>query len=435
MQPPSFMKPPARGWALIAAMSVASSAQPQSPPPAKSELNSVEFATADGVFQTFGTGGSPTASEMRVRLEDPQQRAKFREEQRQSIAESHYGVADVLQLDPVKFDELIELLADQETDRSAHLFGEIGTRAPAGDPNSRIRAEAARVTRQIDEQRALLGQEKLERYQALEATLGQRYKVRELDQRLAAADRLNGTQRERLVTVLSEQGASTMEQRHAMNFKHSPFLGSLGKMPSREELQRYSQLQTITLNEEIWREKPEVNRHVRERAAAFLTGPQLTMLAQMQAEQLASMQQHIEQMRVQAGLSATIPEQPDVTEVPPAIVSREVKLSIKVAVDSESPRYLTTVVSGGESVTLKISDRLSLEATPIVFEGDAYNLRVQYFETGATGKRQIGNMGQSGTLEPARPDSAAGLRGGGGSTVLTGSKGYAVELSAVVEAT
>ena len=101
--------------------------------------------------------------------------------------------------------------------------------------------------------------------------------------------------------------------------------------------------------------------------------------------------------------------------------------------NGESPRYLTTVVSSGKSVSLKIADDLFLEATPTAYENDAYNLRVLYFETGVTGKRLIGNMGQAGLVVQASADSRH--VGGGGSTVLTGSKGYAVELSALVEAT
>jgi hypothetical protein len=141
-------------------------------------------------------------------------------------------------------------------------------------------------------------------------------------------------------------------------------------------------------------------------------------------------------MRVQAGLIATIPEHPQVVEEPPAIVDRAVKLSIKVAVNRESPRYLTTVVGSGKAVSLKISEDLSLEATPVVFDNDRYNLRVVYFETGITGKRKIGNMGELGKLEPASEEAhSIHMRTGGGSTVITGSKGYAVEMSALVEST
>jgi hypothetical protein len=406
----------------------------------KSDSNSIEFVASDGAFRgTFGSG-SQAMADMLARYEDPQQRAKMREEQRQSTVDSHYGAADTLQLDAAAFDKLIDLLTDQQMERSERFFREFATRVPPGDPKNRMHTEAERVTKEIEALREVLGQEKLERYQALQSSLGQRRQIRELDQRLGDSDKLNGTQRERLVELLHEQLMASIERNQPLTFhrsrSHSPFSNPLHGMPSQEELQRSSLLQTIASNEEIWREMPESNRQLRERAAEFLTERQLAMLAQMHAETLAGQQRTIEQMRMQAGLIATIPEQPQVVEVPPAAVNRDVKLSIKVAVNSESPRYLTTVVSSGQSLSLNISENLSLEATLVVFDNEIYNLRVEYFETGLTGKRSIGNSGQMNMLKPASAEMRAiHMSGAGSDTVLTGSKGYAVEMSALVEST
>ena len=419
---------------VFAAMSGAASAQPQSPPVANGESNTLEAASSDGMFQAFGSG-SQAMNEMRTRLQDPQQRAKLREDQRRSIAGNHYGVADALQLDAATFDRLMELLADQQLAQSEHFHAMFAGEGPR-NPTERMRNEADRVTKNIDAMREVLGQEKLERYQKLRFSLGQRGQIRELDERLGAADKLNGTQRERLVELLNEHMVASLERRHMQRSLLSPFRGDLRALPSREEMLRHSQLQTITSNEETWRDMPESNRQLRERAAEFLTEPQLAMLAQMHEEQRATLQQRIEQMRVQAGLSTTIPEQPQVTEATLATVNRDVKLSLMASVNEENPRYLTTVVSSGKSVSLKIAEGLFLEATPIVFENDAYKLRVEYFEEGGvTGRRLIGNMGQSGTVMQPSSDGGSRHVGGGGGSVLTGSKGYAVELSALVEST
>jgi hypothetical protein len=432
MKPPSLMNVLTRGCVLAAAMSVGTSAQSQSQPELKAGTNALEVVTSDErVFRTFDSG-SQELNEMRARFDDPQQRAKMREAQRQGVAESHYGVADALQLDAATFDKLIDVLADQQMERSELFYKEFASPTSTPNPSKGTQAEAERVTQQINALREVLGQEKLEHYQKLQLSLGQRGQVRQFDQRLGDSHKLNSTQREQLVELLHEHLASSMERRLVANNRHS-MLRDVFSL-SREELQRHSELQTIAADEEMWREMPESNRQLREQAAAFLTKPQLAMLEQIHAEQLASLQQRIEQMRVQAGLIATIPEQPQVVELAPAPVNRDVKLSIKVSVDNESPRYLTTVVSGGKSVSLKISDDLSLEATPTVFENDTYNLRVEYFETRASGKRSIGNMGQSGTAMQA--GQGEGLRYvAGGSSVLTGSKGYAVELSASMEST
>jgi len=439
MKLPSLSKVLIGGCMLAAAVSGASSAQLEGPPPlkpdSKSESNSLEFvAPDDGVFETFGTG-SQAKNDTRARLQDPQQRAILHEQQRAGIAESHYGVAEALELDAATFDKLMALLADQQMEQSDYFHEMFAKGAQPPNPTERMRIEAERVTRQVEAQREILGQEKLERYQKLRMSQGRRDQVRKLDERLAASDKLNVTQRERLVELLHDQVASSMERQHMLNFQRSP-LREMFALSSREELQRYSQLHTITANEELWREMPESNRQLRERAAEFLTERQLAALVQLHAEEEATRQRHIVAMRVEAGLSATIPEQPEVTEVAPARVDRNVKLSIKAALHGESPRYLTTVVDSGKSVSLKIADGLFLEATPIVFENDAYQLQVQFFEMGVTGKRLIGNQGQSGQVVPATGDERARLMGrGGGSSVLTGSKGYAVELSSLVEST
>jgi hypothetical protein len=442
MKPPSSMNALIQGCVLAAAMSTANGAEPQRPPPAQSESNSIGFIASDGdgvgVLQGFGSGSQHMA-DMRAQLEDPQQRAKFRENLRKGIADSHYGVADALELDAAEFDRLIEVLTDQQMEQSDSFYREFATQAPTGDPANRMKVQAERSTRHIAALRKVLGREKFERYRTIQSSLGQRYYLRQLDARLAESDKLNSTQHERLAELLHEQMTISIERMRPRNFGRSTLfnqLNALRTLPSQEELQRQSLLDTIADSETTWREQPESNRQVRERAAEFLTERQMAALTQMQDEQLASQQQRIEQMRVEAGLDPTIPEQPEAGEVPPATVDRDLKLSFKVAVNNESPRYLTTVVSSGKSVSLKISRDLSLEVTPIVFEDDNYNLRVEYYETADGAKRPIGSMGVGGMVKPAGPDPRSPQIGAGGSgMVLTGRKGYAVELSVLVEAT
>lgn len=428
MKPPS-LKNVLAGMVLAAGVN----AQSQSPPPAKSELNSIEFASSDGVFQTFGSGSS-TMAEMRARFEDPRQRAKMREEYRQSFVDSHYGIADTLQLDAASFDRLIELLADQQLEHSTAFYRDFPTQAAAGDPDERMRAQADRATKDVEALREILGQEKLERYQALQPSLSRRTQIRELDERLGDADKLNAAQRERLVVLLHEQIMSSIERTLPLNSMRSQLAALLRPQPG-QDLRRQSQLDTIAANEATWREMPESNRQLRQQVAGLLTERQLAMLSQIQAEEWASQQQRIEYMRLQAGLSATIPEQPQVVEAPPAVVTRDVKLSIKVAVNRESPRYLTTVVSSGKPVSMKISEELSLEATTVLFENEAYKLRVEYFETGVTGRRVIGNMGSMGMLKSLPPELRSVDSGSGSGTVIVGSKGYAVAMKTLIEPT
>ena len=151
MTPPSLMKVPARAWMLAVAMSVATSAQPQSPPPADNELKAGGFGASQGVFRTFGSG-SDGLSKLGARLKDPQERAKMRAEHRESIVASHYGVAEALQLDAATMDKLIELLTDQQMKQSEDFYRNFTTRAPAREPRKELHDEAERMTQQIDDQ-------------------------------------------------------------------------------------------------------------------------------------------------------------------------------------------------------------------------------------------------------------------------------------------
>ena len=134
-----------------------------------------------------------------------------------------------------------------------------------------MHAKAERMTQQINAQREVLGQEKFERYQALQSCLGRRHQVREFHELFGEADKLSGAQRERLVELLHEQLTKSIEQSRPLHFQRATLARVLSDMPSPEELQRTSQLQAIMVNEQTWRESPESNRELRKRAAEFLT--------------------------------------------------------------------------------------------------------------------------------------------------------------------
>jgi hypothetical protein len=97
-----------------------------------------------------------------------------------------------------------------------------------------MHTEAERVTKEIEALREVLGQEELERYQALQSSLGQRRQIRELDQRLGDSDKLNDTQRERLVGAVARTAhlffPSNVERnnsRHYATARNRPLSGRL----------------------------------------------------------------------------------------------------------------------------------------------------------------------------------------------------------------
>jgi hypothetical protein len=394
-------------------------------------VNRVQLSTS-GAFNVFGDG-SEHMRKMRERLQDPQQRAALREEQRGYIVESNYDLAEVLELDATTYDKLIELQTDQQMSRleEFHLRGFSRTLTP--DIGSNLQSHAERQNQEIASLRELLGQEKLERYQTFQRTHGERRMVREFDDYLQTSDKLNRTQKERLIELFRAHFDSTIRNHHSMTRSRRSKLGVVMRdLPSQEEMQRQSQLMTIETNEDIWRRTPAADRQLRDQAAAFLTAPQLAALEQMHADKLQRLQQSIEQMRVQAGLSPTIPAEAEAAEPTPAKVARDVRVRIKIAVNRGKPASFTQVVSSGTTMTFEVDEGLLVQATPIVYDNDTYQLQFEYFEQGATGKRLIGNMGSMGTLERV-PQVADAPMGGSGS-IVSGSKAYSVELNSSVEA-
>lgn len=385
------------------------------------------------IFNTFGDG-SEHIRKMRERLQDPQQRAAVRMEHRGYIVDANYDVADVLELDASTYEKFMDLLVDQQMVQldAVHLRDSPPT--SEFDIESDIANHLQNVERQnqeIEALRALLGQEKLARYQQFRLTLGERGEVRELDEYLKPSDKLSRTQKGWLIELFHESQQRRFLQDHHSAARLLPSLGALrGDTPSPEELQRRSQLLTIEANENVWRRTPEANRQLRQQAAAFLTEAQLSQFEQLHADKLQQLQQSIEHMRAQAGLSPNIPAAVEAPKPTVHEVTRAVRVRIKIAVNKAKPATFTEVVNSGTPFTFEMDEGLLVEATPTVFDNDTYALHVEYFEQAQTGKRLIGNIREVGTL--SRPEPGDDWIMGGSSSVVVGSKAYAVELSARV---
>lgn len=437
MKSASLSKVLSRAVVLAAAMGSSSGAQSPNP---SAITNSIEFAasSSDNLFHVHG-GDSPFMREMRERLKDPQLRAELRAERRANIDDNHYGVAQTLELSDATYQKLLDLVTDQRMAQldDFHLRTDSPPVRKGFDDDVHARAQRQNV--EIDALRELLGQQKLERYQAMQASLGYRLQVRDIDVRLSTPDKLDATQREQLIELLYEHSMRDIEQRRSLMSMHRSRFGlqqgtPLTGMPSPEELQRSSLLMSIEHSEQLWRRMPAVNQQLREQAAAFLTPSQLAMLQRVHEESEAASKQRIEQMRLQAGLSPTIPDRAEMPEEPLATVPGRVKLSIKFTVNQGKPKYFTEVVTSGRPVSFQLEETLFAEATTRLFENDMFNLNVAYYEVGSSGKRLLGNLGQAGSIvrEPLDHPSRS-LDGGGGATIVSGNKAYAVQINSVVE--
>lgn len=407
---------------LTLACSCAARAQP-----AEVELRS------DNAFQAFGNG-SERLRRMRERLDDPQQRMSIRAEQRARMLSSHRDIGEVLRLDATTEEKLIELATDLEMDR----FDRFYPRTPAQSQDqlwSDLLVQAEQETQHIEKIRQLLGPEKLDRYQAYAATVHERAQVARFQERLDTPHKLNVEQRERLAMLYREH----LHREFAKN--QSPFsprsrLGEeMRDMPSREELERHSRLQMIASNQASWRRSAQSNEQLRQQASAFLTAPQLAVFAQMQREHADEVRRWTENARVQAGLSPEIPARPEPAEqgVRTPVV-KQVKLSIKVTVNRNEPIYFTHVGNNGEPVTFAAADGLLVQATPTLYDDDFFDVGVAYYEQASTGRRLIGHGSQGGAFVRSASDRPTLAHAEGSGTVITGRKGYAVHLRALIEA-
>lgn len=416
-------------------------AQPQNPPatvpltPVPNAMPAWELRASSSATNVIQFGDSQFFRQMQERLKDPQQRAQLRAENRAQLAESHRDLREALELDAATEEKVLELLTDQQMDRldQLHRRHEDGV-ARTVQLGTQLSAEAESQTKHIQALRELVGQEKLERYQTFYKTLGERSRIAQIDARLAPAHKLNTEQKERLIALFQDDMARYIAQ---IRLDRQPFAPFGPTLTSLEEMQRQSQLLTIASTEKNWRRMPESRRLLRQRAAGILTPTQLATLQQMHEEEISSLQQWIQQARVQAGLSAEIPEETEVAQSSQAPlrmpIAGEIRFRIKLTVNRNEPERISHVGGNGVPVTFECAEGLLMEVTPTLYDDDTFNMDMAYYEVSSTGRRRIGQSGQMGMVEKVRP-AAPGLEFSGSSgTILVGNKAYAIELSAVIE--
>lgn len=382
------------------------------------QLNEFE-AVSDSVDDSNSAVGGQLMpfKSMRQRLADPAQRAAFRAEQRESLGELHVDAEEVLGINAATREKLLDLLVDKQL-KSFDSMGLLDLTAEADIQNQHLRAL-----------RDLLGEDAFDRFQSYQLTLSDRRYVNLFDTRLGPADKLQRVQKEKLITLWAAY------QRALRDSPRSPTFTTewLQRMPSAEEARRDSQLRTIAINEEIWRRMPAADRRLAEQAATFLNPVQLTELQRWQAEESGRLQQWIEKARTQAGLSPTIPAKSDIPSVssPPTRkpVPGKVKLDLDVTVNRSEPVKLSHVGANGASVMFEAGDGLFIEATPTLYDDDWLELQTTYYERDRNGKRR--RLSSGGFSAPMRTPDGTVSRGGGGKTIVTGSKAYAVSHTAI----
>jgi hypothetical protein len=237
---------------------------------------------------------------------------------------------------------------------------------------------------------------------------------------------LNPEQEERLIALLHERtrrAAESMQRTRWMLRGWQP-----GERPSPEQMQRETQLSTIATNEESWRRGRVLNREIETQAAAFLTPAQLAELSKHHAEEQERLQRWIESARAQAGMDPKIPEHvaaaADVPDQPRIPIDGQVQVEIQLTVNRAEPTTVTQTVRNGESFTFEAADGLIAEATPTLYDDHWLDVAMTYYEQGTTGKRRLPGNSTFG-VQTRHRDGTPG--GGGGGTVISGKKGYAID--------
>lgn len=422
---------------VVIALTGVAAAQTDPPTEAAKEHNrleavpSIQFQADSNVFQMFGPA-SPTFREQSERFRDPVQRAAFRAEQRAQIMESHQTVGELLELDAATESKLFDLLADFQTNDLEQFYTTAAARASQRNPFEPLTARAERETVKVQALRELLGQEKLERYQVFATLVNDYRQVAKLNERLEAAHKLTIDQQQRLAQLWHEQIHGEIYNTRFSLHRQNPFagpLGQMGQMPSREDMMRNSQLMTIASNEDNWRRMPKADEQLRQRAAEFLTASQLASLALMNAEKADNLRKWIIGARAEAGLSPEIPEQPEATEPPtPMPMAGAVKLAVKLTINGGEATHYTDTLRNGESATFQSAEGLIVEVRPTIYDNDMFDVRVLYYEPNSRGGRRL--IGEGGQMGKVTRDNQSGGTGG---SVITGNKGYAIEMSTKVE--
>ncbi|HKE94699.1 MAG TPA: hypothetical protein VKB34_10360, partial [Povalibacter sp.] len=173
---------------LIAVSLVCGSAllQPSSVTAQTNSVETAEYASSTALSTSYDVSSS--IQQMRARLADPVQRTVVRAEERQKLEASHAGLAETLGIDAAEEHALLELLTEQRLEQLDDFYGGGTQRGFSDLPAEARMADLARQkVRQRQALADLLGEQDLERYLDLAASLTERAQVSELNDRLDAA--------------------------------------------------------------------------------------------------------------------------------------------------------------------------------------------------------------------------------------------------------
>jgi len=372
-----------------------------------------------------GQDHSQQAAEMQKRLADPQLREQLRAEQRDLVHATHPDLEQVL--DPRTASELIELLTDQHMAQLDRTRVDEMQATNSVAIKDRAARNAQEDTRRIEEIRNLLGEHGFERYRDYQDTLGERLEVALFEERLEQGDELTSDQKDRLMALLRQRSQEQTRWRMFENrdlLLPPPFLAA-----DREALRK----RNIAPNEKSFWRMQEESRLFVSRLPEVLTQRQIEVFAQVETEKIDGQRRHVEQMRVDAGLSREISPPARTDEDPGRQTMRgQVRLEVSVKVDGGGPVMLCLLTENGKAVSFEGPESLSVEVTPTLC-GDGWAHVEFHFYEQRDGRRRAVRGSMAMGLQAGRQRSVP-LGATRARTSISGSKAYAIELDAKVAA-
>jgi hypothetical protein len=409
---------------LLIALSVGSVALGQDvvikeAPVEKRSQNSVIFST-----RAAGSAGVAGMEEMAARLKDPAKRAQLRAEHREQIQSQHADIAEVISLEPQMESDLIDLLTEQQLAHLDVFYSRMDASREAHD--ELLRNHAATQSRNKQQIRELLGEERFGRYLDYTDTMVERRQANYFNAHLGPGDKLTADQKTRLMAMLRDHQEKSNERRMRTSKLMLP-----GFLPARaEDREELLRKHTIAMNEEGFRELQEESRLLLAHLPEVLTSSQLDVYAQLEAEKIAAQRKYVQQMRVSAGMAPEFDETPRPPAAERVRVAGQVKLQVSVSGDQGEPLRADFILENGTpSEPFKGPGELWVQATPILYEDGLSQVEFAFSEEIHGRRRPVQGKMVMGS-QSGQTDVPLGT--GRSSTSVSGSKVYAISVDARV---
>jgi hypothetical protein len=219
-----------------------------------------------------------------------------------------------------------------------------------------------------------------------ELTVTQRQQVVEFEKQLPAGDKLDASQRERLIQLLDEQLQQLFEALHLHNAQTNGEYARRGYTSladagdtSQRELRTYER--RLQLAETRSKQLLAQLRNI-------LTPRQLALYEANEVKIVAAELQLVKRMRKRAGVDIENPS--PATVVPPRTpLAGRVRLDVSIKINDSAITQRSLLADNGGEVTFEIAP-LTIEAVPTLFDDGWRELTLKFYESdGKGGRRRV----------------------------------------------